>query len=91
VVQDCARCLAGARVYEGTEADPVPAATALAHALADMHGCHAAAFLDTASGEAAAYLDAELGPDQFTAALHRLVRIRGRTDTILLKPAAERF
>jgi hypothetical protein len=85
VVEVCALCLAGAAVYDGTEADRALAATALARDLADTHGCHAAAVLDTASGEAEAYLDAsELRPDQFAAALERLTRIRGRADTILL-------
>lgn len=90
-VEACAWCLAGAAVHEGTETDLTLAATALARDLADMQGCHAAALLHTASGEAAAYLDAALGPAQFTAALHRLVTIRGQTDTILLKPADERL
>ncbi len=84
VVEECAHCLAGAAVHEGSDEDLALTARALARDLADTQGSRAARLLQEASRETIRWLDAsELGRDSFLAALRRLAWIRGRVDGLL--------
>jgi hypothetical protein len=79
VLEACMRCLVGAAVHEGAEADLALAATALARDLADTQRSRATALLDAATRDATQYLDAsDLGATSFAAALRRLSNLRGR-------------
>ncbi|HTX10006.1 MAG TPA: hypothetical protein VME22_15410 [Solirubrobacteraceae bacterium] len=94
VVEECARCLVGACLYDGADADVALTATALARDLADTKGAQAPALLDAAARGAAAHLNAsDLGADAFAAALRRLSRIQARVDAALLdgSPAGGRL
>jgi hypothetical protein len=84
VVDECTRLLAGAALYEGTEADVMLTAAAFARDLADTHSGRATGLLDTAARQSAALVRAaELEIEPIAAALQRLAAIRHGVETIL--------
>ena len=83
------RCLVGAAVYEGAEADLALTATALARDLADTQNGQGVALLDAAADKAATFLDAsDIGTHAFASALRRLTSIRGRVEAMLVDCSA---